>query len=442
MMAAVDGSARRPMQEAADSRPWSEVEAQYREECAALLRDARRHLEQRVASEQVKIDNALAAFARDFDAWLERERRGEASPKPSLSTLFEIWLERGAAGQGSSVERTKRRAAEAEAAALRERLDAETARADALERRLREAAPTQAAASAPTRERRSPRAALVVAIVLAGLGAIVAATAVAPSRDLAGIRDALEAEARHTLAELAARRAGTEALAALLAADKDGTIARVIAADPPAARARLNEIAPAPQLAADAPAERAPAAAESALPGEPAAPAAPPPAAAPEAPAPKPAAFRPSVDNRDVAGAQIAALRNLDALSCLAACRRRPDCLASVFDKWNRMCRLKSSVTAFRLNPRATSALREDVHVPRPPAGPIAMERYPSKAFPGEGYRSQPSEGADACKSLCRDDAACVAFTFRLDDGLCHLFSTTGEYFPNALADSGGKRQD
>jgi hypothetical protein len=288
---------------------------------------------------------------------------------------------------------------------------------------------------------------MVAAVALATLGALLGAAALAPrgNWDVTEAGAALEAQARRTLAEIAARRAPAEALAALLAADTHGTIARVIAADPPAARARLDEITPKPEPPAATAAVVAPTVAAPPLPAEPPT-AEPPPAAgvtaAREAPAAKIAAFRPGFDNRDIAGAQIAVLRDLDAPSCLDACRRRADCRAFVFDKWNRTCRLKAGVTAFRLNPRATSALREDVPVPRPPAGPVAMERYPSKAFPGEGYRAETAAGPQDCEALCRDDGACVAFTFRLDEGVCHLFATTGEYFSNALADRGGKRQD
>lgn len=70
------------------------------------------------------------------------------------------------------------------------------------------------------------------------------------------------------------------------------------------------------------------------------------------------------------------------------------------------------------------------------------MERYPSKAFPGSGYKSVRAAGPEDCEDRCREEDACIAFTFRLDEGACHLFKTTGEYFANQLADSGGKRQE
>ncbi len=69
------------------------------------------------------------------------------------------------------------------------------------------------------------------------------------------------------------------------------------------------------------------------------------------------------------------------------------------------------------------------------------MERYPSKAFPGSGYKETRVEEADACEEICKTEEACVAYTFHMDDRSCRLFNSTGEYFTNSLADSGGKRQ-
>lgn len=424
-----------------DDASWRALETQYREECATMLRDAQRHLEQRVASERTKIENALALFSRDFEAWLEREKRGESSPKPSLATLFEIWLERGARNNeprpllASLDQSAKRRLAmaEAEAAALRERLDHETERSRDLERRLQEAraqAQRQPLALMPALMEeplfsRTARRGVLVAAVIVALAAVAAIAALTRGDawllDLARARDSIATQGRRALADLAAGRAGAEALTALLAADKTGTIGRVITFDPDAARERLDAIAPARATIGRTP--------DAAI------------APAPTAPEPKPAAFR-DIDNRDLAGAPLATLRGLDLAGCAVACGRRADCRAYVFDKWNRVCRLKASAAAFLINPRATAGLREDVPAPHAPSGPVSMERYPSKAFPGAGYRTLASEGPRACESACRSEESCVAFTFRLDEGACHLFATTDEYFSNPLADSGGKRQE
>lgn len=462
-MGAVSELARVSAQEP-PARPWAELEARHREECAAMLRDARRHFEQRVAREQTAIENVLAAFERDFDAWLARESRGESSPKPDLSTLFDLWLERGAKrnapreaiGATESV-----RDAAARERAVRESLDAEAARNRALELRLEEERASRApppnepaaALMAPPPRRRSK----IVVGCLVAIAALIGAAQLIHRADRAPrpMREALdriaaaganaETRGRRALAELAARGAREEALDALLAADKDATIARVVAYDPAATRAALNAIAPPPAAATSiAPAEAPPAAASAldapsvrAAPSPPDATPIPPPSTV----ASKAPAYR-DFDNRDIVGAALAAPRKSDLSSCAAACRSRENCAGYSFDRWNRLCRLKAEARGFRLNPRMTSGLRDDIRPPRPPAGALVMERYPSKAFPGAGYRAAKAEGPDACESACRDDGACVAFTFRLDEATCHLFETTGEYFSNALADSGGKRQN
>lgn len=503
-------------------RIWSEREAKYREECASMLRDARHHLEQRAASERAKIENALATFGRDFDAWLERERRGEATAKPSLNTLFEIWLERGARrgelqiGNGATPDESLKRSAataEAKAQALQERLDAESERIRELERRLRDAEwrprrqsqsqeltllPVAAPSSAPSPQARRARPrrwrkifATAAVVVLAAFVGAVEYTHLSGDEPpqmraafdwLDATRTHVEAQSRRALADIAVQQAREDVLNALHAADADTGIAALTAPAPerpaPAPAAPLSAAvgANAQERSEVASAVAAPAPTPTLAPSEPPAPQknavidpprperAPPPVRANEAspPAPHPlqqivllpprdiapqaalpklATYR-AYDNRDIAGDQVAKLRNYDLQTCVAACRRKENCRGYSFDKWNKVCSLKSSVGEFRLNPRSSSGVRDDVRVPRAPSGEVTMERYPSKAFPGAGYKSVKAEGPDACEDSCRDEDACIAFTFRLDEGSCHLFKTTGEYFPNQLADSGGKRQE
>ncbi len=556
-------------------RIWSEREARYREDCAAMLRDARQHLEQRVASERSKIENALAAFGRDFDAWLERERRGEVTPKPSLNTLFEIWLERGgrrgetkgANGAPSPSDKRLEQSvaqAEAKALALQERLDAEAVKVRELERRLQAAetqtqkpsqdelhalvaAPMSPAASARPKRKRRIFSSVLAAAALSAVGVAALAKFVYPPGQeppqmsaaiewFGSAAAAIEARSRQAILRLVAREAGADVLNELLEADKDKTIARAVAFDPSTARATLKDIAPEePSAAAAQPAAVSPdallarsngqeqrefvTAVVKAAPAEvlaqllathkdeaidqllrseraalsarlteltpqearaaavaPAEVSAPPLAQPPlarlaqlppreiaktleanvspqnlaelgkllsaaSASPQKLAAYR-VYDNRDIAGDGATKLRSLDLQACVSACRKKESCKAYTFDKWNRVCYLKSTIGDFKLNPRSSSGVREDVRVPRAPSGDVTMERYPSKAFPGSGYKSVQSDGPDACEQSCRTDDACIAFTFRLDEGSCHLFKTTGEYFGNELADSGGKRQE
>lgn len=566
---ALNAFAKRFPDEPEARRIWSEREARYREECASMLKDARQHLEQRVASERSKIENALAAFNRDFDAWLERERRGEAAAKPSLNTLFEIWLERGgrrgeAKGANGAPPPADKRLeqnaaqAEAKALALQDRLDAESGRVRELERRLQAAelraqrqsqsetlvaTPISPAlmSSARPKHRRGILSSVLAAAALSAVGVTALAKFVYPPGQeppqmsaaiewFGSTGAAIEARSREAIVRLVASEAGADVLNALLESDKDKTIARAVAFDPPAALAALREVAPEPRsepaarpaavspdaALANASAEErreivsavVKAASSEALaqllatrkdeaiehllrseraalsarltelaPQEARAPAeatAPPAAQQPlarlaqlppreivktleanvspqnlaelgkllSAATPQKLATYRTYDNRDVASDEATKLRTIDLQACVSACRKKESCKAYTFDKWNRVCYLKSTIGDFKLNPRSSSGVREDVRIPKAPSGDITMERYPSKAFPGSGYKSVKSDGPESCEQNCRTEEACIAFTFRLDEGSCHLFKTTGEYFGNELADSGGKRQD
>jgi hypothetical protein len=158
------------------------------------------------------------------------------------------------------------------------------------------------------------------------------------------------------------------------------------------------------------------------------------------APSPPSAAAYRTYQNRDIEGHDIAILKNADMPGCVSACQANRQCRAFTFDKWNRFCFLKSDITALSLDPRSVTGIPGNVAPPPMAAGAIVMEHYRGRAFPGSGYRTLTGQ-PDTCEAACRNDAGCVAYTFRKPDGACHLFDVTGEYFPDALADSGGKLQ-
>jgi hypothetical protein len=157
------------------------------------------------------------------------------------------------------------------------------------------------------------------------------------------------------------------------------------------------------------------------------------------APSPQSAAAYRTYLNRDIEGYDIGILKNADMPGCVLACQANHQCRAFTFDKWNRYCFLKSDITVLSLNPRSITGIPGTVAAPPMSAGAIVMEHYRGRAFPGSGYRTLTGQ-LDTCETACRNDPACVAYTFQ-KSGTCHLFDVTGEYFPDALADSGGKVQ-
>jgi PAN domain len=145
--------------------------------------------------------------------------------------------------------------------------------------------------------------------------------------------------------------------------------------------------------------------------------------------------------NRDLEGGDIETLKNIELQSCVSACRTNLQCRAYSFDNWNRYCFLKSAMGTLRLDPRSITGIREDLPAPPTATSAIIMERYRSKAFPGAGYKTLGVAQWETCQTACRNEASCVAYTFKTNDQRCYLFDRTGEYFPDNLANSGGKRQ-
>lgn len=146
-------------------------------------------------------------------------------------------------------------------------------------------------------------------------------------------------------------------------------------------------------------------------------------------------------ENRDINSNDIGVLRNVDLSTCISKCRHDAQCRAYSFDRWNGFCFLKSKIGPLVIEPRSVTGVRDDVPAPPMSAAPITMQRYRGKAFPGAAYRSI-STGFAGCESTCRNEQVCVAYTFQKSEESCRLFSTAEKYFPNALADSGTKRQE
>src|SRR5262245_48219486 len=176
----------------------------------------------------------------------------------------------------------------------------------------------------------------------------------------------------------------------------------------------------------------------------------PPPSSPSPTPAPSPAPARPSPsvsaefnvrDNRDPDGQDVRRINETTVEACALACIEEARCQAYSFDKWNRVCFLKTNVVALRLDPKSTTGVRQSLGKLPGIETPARMEPYPKRFFPGDGYRSFAASSVGVCKSTCFEDLNCVAYTLRKFEKICTLFKSTGEYFRNENADSGIKTQ-
>ena len=472
---------------------WAVFEEKYREECASAIRDGRSYLEQRAASQQRKIEHTLKSFAEDFQIWLERERRGEASPKPSLKTLLDIWLRRKPpqqpeVGGSFNAPESYAEADDRQVQLNRDRLSAEEAAKAALAR-----AELAEAELAETRtklgELQSPPPTIAAAVpkrmVLAGatLLAFGLGLLLSPILDRGRRTPQSPETARTSLPTTTStanepsspavvpetvQKSDAEILQELLETHRDETIARVIGFDPEAALAKLLDIAPEDTVKASASKMPSLAVSEALKSSVPQAmtplaqlsppdlfqalqAALPPPtisklakllaeSAQPSAP-PTPAAYT-TYDNLDIESNDVTKLNIADVQNCGSACRQKESCKAYTFDKWNHVCYLKNNVGAFKLNPRSLSGIRANVSAPPNSTAKIFIEHYHMKAFPGQGYNESKADRPEACELYCMHDKICVAYTFDFNHMLCKMFSSTGEYFSDNASESGGKRQE
>lgn len=144
--------------------------------------------------------------------------------------------------------------------------------------------------------------------------------------------------------------------------------------------------------------------------------------------------------NTAVTGDDREILKRVDHQACSAACSRDPQCLAYVYDKWNRWCFLKGSVGVAVLDPKYTSGHRSTVSLVSSTA-PTQIQRYRGKAFPNGGRGQKVTASFKYCEQRCDSDRSCMAFTYHKSSRECMLLDDPGEYVSDPDADSGVKRQ-
>lgn len=160
-------------------------------------------------------------------------------------------------------------------------------------------------------------------------------------------------------------------------------------------------------------------------------------------------------DGVDIDGTTESKIDSVYLPKCESACSEDSQCQAFSYDKWNRVCFLKSRADNLEIHAGFESGVRKSVAMPAMSASPIKMVRYPRAAFPGPGYRTLSTGNADDCEAACKKEQACTAFTFEAPEpaveqtaegtndrgSTCHLYSEAGGRTDNSFAESGVKAQ-
>jgi hypothetical protein len=146
-------------------------------------------------------------------------------------------------------------------------------------------------------------------------------------------------------------------------------------------------------------------------------------------------------DNFDMKGGELRTLKKIELDKCSAACQSEKSCHAFSFDKWNKWCFLKSTVSSLILEPSTITGVRKNAGGPATSDVAVRMERRPAKSFEGSGLRNVSVGSPESCQQACEHDAKCLGFTFSRADQACKLFENIGTFSPNGNSTSGFKTQ-
>ena len=137
--------------------------------------------------------------------------------------------------------------------------------------------------------------------------------------------------------------------------------------------------------------------------------------------------FSATLKATDLSGTDIGLTRNTTQMACKQQCSGMATCDGYTFDRWNRLCILKSDVRYSRLEPKAVSEIKGTTRIPRS-SQQIAIQIRKGRAFPGDAYSSNVVASIESCRMLCMNDKDCLAFNYDHAGRNCSLFDDPGEY--------------
>ena len=144
---------------------------------------------------------------------------------------------------------------------------------------------------------------------------------------------------------------------------------------------------------------------------------------------------------RDLGGGDYDVARETNLDACARRCQTEDLCRAYTFDRWNRMCFLKTTSTgALRLEPRSVTGVTSTIGT-TDFVGDAIIEKRRRKAFPDPPYSRVSAAAFDECAAMCLSEARCGGFNFQASSGRCSLIDWPSEYTDSASNDLGFKIQ-
>lgn len=143
---------------------------------------------------------------------------------------------------------------------------------------------------------------------------------------------------------------------------------------------------------------------------------------------------------RDMIGGDGTSQKGLSQNECEASCRFDTLCKGFTYDKWNKLCLLKTGAGLLRLDPRTVTVILSGA-VPRESSAPLQIMKRNNRAFPDHPYRSPAAVNYDECAEYCMKDNTCLGVNFRESSQKCEMLAAPSEYGPQTGVSIGIKSQ-
>jgi hypothetical protein len=116
-----------------------------------------------------------------------------------------------------------------------------------------------------------------------------------------------------------------------------------------------------------------------------------------------------------------------DAVTCVSTCRETAACVGVSYDKWNRACYLKTSLSELTLDPHSDASIRADRAQPGAAVTAKRFCPYPSSQLLGDEIQRVQLQSQSDCERRCLRDESCVAYTLDKSARLCTSFRAVSD---------------
>jgi len=134
--------------------------------------------------------------------------------------------------------------------------------------------------------------------------------------------------------------------------------------------------------------------------------------------------------NVDLVGGDLGPpLKKVEYAECAVACKSNSGCRAFSYDKWNKYCYLKQTITSMHLDPHSDTGWDNTLPEPARARTPETITDF-SRYLVGSIYRNATVGSRAACASICSKESNCVGYDASFSGSACFLYSEIDDTLP------------